>query len=489
MHTEIRGVQTRPSDAPAQKTDEEAPYATPRRSGEGDDMLPRQVPAAGIGRNDRMAVDWRPTDKLWQADKNPRRYSAKELKKAENIVRRFGIRLPLVVSSDGCVLSHFLVVAAAKKLGITQVPVVYADDLPEAERKALSLALSKLYEFGKFDQRLLGEVLLDLEIEIPDLTVEDMGFDQGEADRAVASLEWGRAADEKPVALQSVAVSKPGDIWWLDEHCVVCGDATSSASYAQLLETGPAHMVFSDPPYGCAVQGFVTSRNHREFVEASGEKDAAELGIFFRKLCEALKGSVVPGAVVELCIDWRSQDILQQAAAPVFGPLVNMAVWVKNRAGMGSFLRSQHELVLVYSAPGARHRNNVELGKHGRNRSNVWEYPSAMSFGRSSPEGDLLENHPTPKPKELVADAILDCTKRGELVLDPFLGSGTTLIAAETTGRKCRGMDLDPLYVDLAVRRWQNWTGREAVNGANGLTFDEIERELDASSAQGVHHG
>lgn len=426
-----------------------------------------------LKRNDRMAVDWWPIDKLRQDERSPRRYSKKELKKAEDIIRRFGVRLPVVISADGCVVAHFIAVAAAKRAGITQLPVVYADDLPEPERRALSLALNRLYELGDFDQRILGDLLLDFEVTVPDLDFGDIGFDQGEVDRAIRVAQQSECAEEVPVEVGASAVSRLGDVWLLGEHRIACGDATARESYTALLNGEVADMVFTDPPYGCAVNGFVTSRKHREFVEASGEKDAPELSIFFRKICEALGAYVRPGAVVDLCIDWRSQHLLQEAALPIFGPLLNLAVWVKDRAGMGSFLRSQHELVLIYAAGGGKPRNNVELGRHGRHRSNVWKYPSAMTFGRSGVEGDLLDDHPTPKPKEMIADAILDCTNRGEVVLDPFLGSGSTLIAAETTGRRCRGMDLDPLYVDLTARRWQNWTGRSAVHAATGRSFDD----------------
>jgi hypothetical protein len=233
-------------------------------------------------------------------------------------------------------------------------------------------------------------------------------------------------------------------------------------------------MCFSDPPYGCQVEGFVSGRGHREFVEASGELDQAGLKEFFRGFCKAIADYVDPGAVIELCIDWRSASLLMQVASSIFGEMINLAVWVKDRAGMGSFLRSQHELILIYAMPGGRPRNNVELGRHGRNRTNVWRYPSAMSFKHSGAEGDLLEGHPTPKPKDLVADAIMDCTARGDAVLDPFLGSGSTLIAAEKAGRRCFGMDLDAGYVDLAIRRWQSWTGRQAVHAETGERFDDL---------------
>jgi hypothetical protein len=279
---------------------------------------------------------------------------------------------------------------------------------------------------------------------------------------------------EKELKPSSAIVSKIGDIWLLDGHRVGCGDAKDSAALARLLGGKRAQMCWTDPPYGCPVKGFVSSRGHREFIEASGELDRAGLREFFDGFCTAIAEHVDPGAVIELCIDWRSASLLMQAASRAFGEMINLAVWVKDRGGMGSFLRSQHELVLIYAMHGGRPRNNVELGKHGRNRTNVWKYPSAMSFRHSGAEGDLLDGHPTPKPKDMVADAILDCTTRGDIVLDPFLGSGSTLIAAEKVGRLCFGMDLDPTYVDLAIRRWQSWTGRLALHAATGERFDDL---------------
>jgi hypothetical protein len=432
---------------------------------------PTGISPGGI--NDRMTIDWWPTDKLWQAARNPRRYTAKEIKKAESILKRWGVRLPLVITFDGCVIAHFIAVAAARKAGIEQLPVVYADDLPAAEHKALSLALDRFYELGEFDRTLLGELLTQIEVDVPDLRFEDIGFEAAEVDQAVSATP-ATEEPEKALAPSSAIITKIGDVWLLGGHQVACGDAKDSAAYARLLGGKRAQMCFTDPPYGCPVQGFVSSRGHREFVEASGELDPDGLKGFFGGFCTAIAGHVDPGAVIELCIDWRSASLLMQAASSSFGEMINLAVWVKDRGGMGSFLRSQHELILIYAMPGGRPRNNVELGKHGRNRTNVWKYPSAMSFRHSGAEGDLLDGHPTPKPKDLVADAILDCTARGDIVLDPFLGSGSTLIAAEKVGRLCFGMDLDPAYVDLAIRRWQSWTGGQAVHAETGELFDDL---------------
>lgn len=433
------------------------------------------------GRPSGLSIEYRPIDKLWQSEKAPRRFSRADSKKVTDILRRFGIRLPLVIRKDGQVLSHFVVVSAARQLGYDELPVVLADDLSDIECDQLSLALSRIYELGKFDQQLLGEMLIDIQTTVPDISFDTIGFDMGEVDQAIGSIgDEAPDEDEAPQAAATQAVSTRGDIWQCGPHRVGCGDA-ADADWLSLLLPAPAAMVSADPPYGCPVGGFVTSRDHREFVQGSGEMSEAELEAAFTAWCKAMLASAKPGALVYLYIDWRSCELLMRAAGRVFGALVNMAVWVKDRAGMGSFYRSQHELVLIYAVPGAQHRNNVQLGRHGRNRSNVWRYASAATFGKSSTEGDLLADHPTPKNKEMLADSMLDATRRGEVVLDPFLGSGSTLIAAEKAGRVCCGSDLDPLYVDLAVRRWEAWTGQDAVHAGTGHTFRSIEQDVLAN--------
>ena len=427
---------------------------------------------ASDGRNDPMAIDWWRTELLNQAPSDPKRYSARDKKKAVAIVRHHGVRLPLVIAPDGSVLAGFVAVLAARELGIEQLPVLVADDLPEPQLRLLSLALNRFCELGEFDDEALGALVIDLEVSIPDLDPESFGFEVAEIDIAIDAAKGRKPAKPEVAPPDGPPVTVPGDIWLLGDHRVGCGDAADPASYAALLAGEKAGMVFTDPPYGCPVKGFVSTRDHREFVQGSGELDGEALTAFFSSWCRCIVDVTEPGAIVELCIDWRSMPRLLAAAGETFGGLVNLAVWVKDRAGMGSFLRSQHELVLIYRVPGAQHRNNVELGRHGRSRTNVWSYPSAMTFSRNGDEGDLLASHPTPKPRELVADAILDCTKRRAIVLDPFLGSGTTLVAAEKTGRRCVGFDLDPLYVDFAIRRWQVMSERKAVHAVTGLAFD-----------------
>jgi DNA methylase len=219
---------------------------------------------------------------------------------------------------------------------------------------------------------------------------------------------------------------------------------------------------------------------HKEFAMASGEMTEAEFREFLHESLELMLKYSSAGAVHYICMDWRSQSELLLAGKDVYDELLNICVWVKNSGGMGSFYRSQHELVYVYRTHGGRHRNNVQLGKYGRNRTNVWQYPNASTFSRVGEEGNLLALHPTVKPVAMVADAILDCTKRGDIVLDAFLGSGSTLMAAERVGRTCYGIELEPQYVDVAIPRWQRMTGDSAIHIKTGRTYTEIAEQTEA---------
>jgi len=252
------------------------------------------------------------------------------------------------------------------------------------------------------------------------------------------------------------------------------------SGFAVLMESEIANLVFTDPPFNVPVEGHVSGLGavcHREFPMASGEMSEAEFTRFLSTTFEQLCAFSRPGSMHYICMDWRHLREFLGAGAKTYGDLLNLCVWVKSNGGMGSLYRSQHELIGVFKNGKARHRNNVELGRHGRNRTNVWTYPGAAGFGRQNEEGVLLSLHPTVKPVALVADAILDCSRRGDLVLDAFLGSGTTLIAAERTGRTCYGIELDPLYVDTIIRRWQAYAGEIARHAVSGQSFAELAEE------------
>jgi DNA modification methylase len=335
-----------------------------------------------------------------------------------------------------------------------------------AQVRAFRIADNRLTENATWNDRLLAEQLRDLSLSGLDFDIEVTGFEMGEIDLRISSLEDTPAAgcdpaDILPEVAAGSPVSKLGDLWLLRRHRVLCGDALEPEIFAALMGQQRAAMVFSDPPYNVPIEGHVSGLgaiHHRPFPMASGEMNQTEFTAFLGQTCRNLAPSAPPD-LHYICMDWRHLEELLAAGREVYGELKNMCVWVKDNAGMGSLYRSQHELVLVFKQRGGEHRNNVQLGRFGRNRSNVWQYPGANSFARYGEEGNLLALHPTVKPVAMVADAILDGSARGDIVLDAFVGSGTTIIAAERTGRRCCALELDPGDVDTAIRRWQTLTG------------------------------
>jgi DNA modification methylase len=331
------------------------------------------------------------------------------------------------------------------------------------------------------------QTLVDLDFE-----VELTGFEMGEIDiildeAAEAKGENTDREDEFEESLPGPAVTQPGDLWTLGRHRLLCGNALDPLAYDLLLEGKKATFIFTDPPYNVCVDGHVCGNGairHREFAMASGEMSQEEFTEFLTTVFHHLTAHSADGSIHGICMDWRHLNEMITAGNAAYTELKNLCVWAKTNAGMGSLYRSQHELIFIWKSGSAPHVNNIELGRHGRNRSNIWTYAGAntMRPGRH----EELSMHPTVKPVALVADAIKDCTRRGGLVLDPFCGSGTTLIAAERTGRKARALEIDAAYVDVAVRRWQTYTGKTAVLEATGQTFEQIEEERSASAVLAI---
>jgi DNA modification methylase len=309
------------------------------------------------------------------------------------------------------------------------------------------------------------------------------GFEVPEIDLIIQSVTGDIDGDhEEEIAIPLRSLTRVGDLWQLGRHRILCGSSLEVESYEVLFGDKRANAAFSDPPFNVKIDGHVSGNGrirHVEFAMASGEMTEAEFTAFLSKSLDLMSRYSTAGAVHYICMDWRHQYQLVQAGLAVYDELMNVCVWVKNSGGMGSFYRSQHELVYVFRNRGGRHRNNIQLGKHGRNRTNVWEYPNASTFSRTGDEGNLLALHPTVKPLAMVADAILDCTKRGDSVLDSFLGSGTTVMAAERIGRACYGIELEPRYVDVAIQRWQRLTGESAVHAETGKTYAGIASDRE----------
>jgi hypothetical protein len=426
-----------------------------------------------------LAVARRRIDELKLNPRNPRRHDRRQIRQIARSIEAFGFNVPVLIDRNDRVVAGHGRVEAATSLGISEVPTIRLEHLTEAQAKAFTIADNRLTDTSTWDERLLAETLQELSIQDLDFTIEATGFTVGEIDLRIEGLNEEAEADpaDAEVPAQGPPVSRPGDLWVLDRHRVLCGSALDPAAYATLLQGEEAAMVFTDPPYNVPIGGHVSGLGairHREFAMASGEMTTQQFTTFLTEVTTLLARHGAPGSLHYLCMDWRHLGELLAAGKAVYDELKNICVWVKSNAGMGSLYRSQHELVLVFKHGTAPHRNNVDLGRHGRHRSNVWHYPSISSFGRGGEEGNLLALHPTVKPVRMVADAILDCTARGEAILDPFLGSGTTVLAAERTRRRCFGIELDPLYVDTAIRRWQAYTGDVARHARSGESFDDI---------------
>jgi DNA modification methylase len=357
------------------------------------------------------------------------------------------------------------------------VPTIAIEDLSEAQKRAYIIADNKLAENAGWEPEILAielQGLIDLDF---DVTIT--GFETTEIDLLIEGLddaESDPAADAVPEPdPDAPPVSRPGDLWRLGDHRLLCGDATKATSFKRLMAGKRAQMVFVDPPYNVAIDGHVCGLGmirHREFAMASGEMNAAEFTAFLETALGRLAAYSVDGSIHFVCMDWRHSLELLTAGRGVYTELKNMCVWNKTNGGMGSLYRSKHELVFVFKSGKAPHINNIELGRHGRSRTNVWDYAGVNTLGTDRREE--LRMHPTVKPVALVADAIKDCSRRNAIVLDSFMGSGTTIIAAEKTGRRARGIELDPGYVDTAVRRWQVYTGATATHAESGETFDDV---------------
>jgi len=431
-----------------------------------------------------VEVVHRPIDQLKPDPRNPRRHTPKQILQIAESIRTFGFNVPILVDADLKIIAGHGRLLACRQLGRAEVPTIRLEHLSEAQARAFMIADNRLTENASWDDRLLGEQLRELSELNLDFSLELTGFDMAEIDLLIegaSGVPEEDADDLHPPVGSGPAITRPGDLWILGRHRIRCGNALEDEAYRVLMQQERAAMVFTDPPYNVPIDGHVSGLGairHREFAMASGEMDEDEFTEFLACTLGLLAGHSVDGALHFICMDWRHMGELLAAGRHAYTELKNVCVWTKDNPGMGSLYRSQHELVFVFKQGRDAHRNHIQLGRYGRNRSNVWNYPGVNSFSRSGAEGNLLALHPTVKPVALVADAMRDCSGRGEIVLDAFLGSGTTLIAAERTGRNCRGLELDPAYVYTAIRRWQALTGEQARQAESGRPFDESHPQL-----------
>jgi len=431
-----------------------------------------------------LAIVYRDIAELQTDSKNPRVHSEKQIQQVARSIGAFGFNVPFLIDRKLKLIAGHGRLAACTLLGINKVPTICLDHLTENQIRAFMIADNRLAEQATWDPNLLAEQLKELcDVEL-DFDLEVTGFEVAEIDvllEAASPEVKGSSdpADDLPETSPST-VTREGDLWLLGPHRVYCGNSLHPESYSVLMESRLSTMVFTDPPFNVKIPGHAMGLgaiHHKNFQMASGEMTESEFTDFLAQVMRRCALHSVAGSLHYVFMDWRHLSEILTAGNQVYSELKNVCVWVKDNGGMGSLYRSQHEFVFVFKNGKESHRNNIQLGQYGRYRTNVWSYAGVNSFSRSTDEGNLLELHPTVKPVALLADAIMDCTSRRDIVLDPFLGSGTTVIAAERTGRVCYGIELDAQYVDTIVRRWQAFTGLSATHGVSGRTFIELKQE------------
>ena len=417
-----------------------------------------------------------------------RHHSKRNIEKIKMIIGHYGQVVPIIVDQNNVIVDGHAVWRAMTEFGSGDIAVVVVAGRSDTEIKSLRLALNRIPSDAAWDNERVRQELQELVNLSFDL--ELTGFEPAEIHHILdVDLQKLNVVDADIPAVKKIAVSATGDVWVCDHHRVGCGDARDQALIDRVRDGKLSDICFVDPPYDVPIAGLVCGKGcaqHRELARAAGEMSPDEYTEFLEASLKVLQTASVPGALMYACMDWRHVFELIGAGRQCGLDLVNLCVWAKTNAGTDSFYRSQHELICVFKAAAEAHANNIELLRHGRNRSNVWTYRECNAFG--SDRGELLVNHLTLKPVLMIADALRDVTKRGGIVLDTFLGSGSTLMAAEETGRRCFGIELEPLYVDVAIRRWQTKTACDALHAETGELFEDRARRLTTTAEQ-VRHG
>lgn len=401
--------------------------------------------------------------------RNARVHSPQQVKQIATSIDKFGFLVPVLIDSNNQIIAGHGRIMAAQKLKMPDVPCIRIEHLTDAQKRAYVIADNKLTENASWDQEILALELKELSDLDQDFSLDITGFHVNEIDLLIEGIDKDAAGDgEEDEVIDIPAgppISKPGDIWQLGHHRIYCGNSLEEQSFQELLSNKKATMVITDPPYNVPIDGHICgkgSTKHDEFAMASGEMSEAEFTQFLQSSFDLLKKYSTDGSIHYIFMDWRHMQEILTAGAQ-YHELKNLCVWVKDNGGMGTFYRSRHELVFVFKSGSAPHINNFELGQYGRYRSNVWEYAGINSMQARDENGDnLLNLHPTVKPVNLLEDAIRDCSKRNDIVLGPFLGSGSTLLACEKSGRKCYGIEIEPKFVDVCIRRWERQTDKKA---------------------------
>lgn len=440
----------------------------------------------------KLVVEYLSVRNIYFYEKNTKVHDEKQIIQIADSIECFGFNNPVIVDENGVLLAGHGRLCAARMLDMDKIPVVRLTHLNEFEKKAYRIADNKLSELGKFDTDMLKLEFSDIEalaIELgEELSLDVTGFDLKDIDVIMNEDKSEEAkSNEKleniPYISEDEIITQPGDIWYIGRHCIICGDALQKDTYKKLLDDEKAQIVFTDSPYNISVSkiGGKGKVKHSEFKMGVGELSSEQFTDFLKKIMENLCEYSEENSVHYLCMDWRNVFEMMSASKDVYSKMLNLLVWAKTNGGQGSFYRSKHELIFVFQNGTGSHINNIDLGKHGRYRCNVIECAGINSFGK---EQNNLKMHPTVKPHILIADILLDASKRGGIVLDTFLGSESTLIAAEKTGRVCRGIEIEPKYVDTCIRRYRECFGLDAYRASDDRPYLQLlaERKVQLAS-------
>lgn len=459
-----------------------------RRKGRADEVTLQSV--AHTARNDLaplLKLEERRLADLKAAARRARRSEADQIERVMNAMKVLGYIVPIIINAKNQIIDGHIVAEAAGRLGLETVQCVVVEHLTPDEERLARVAINRLGELGVWDLEALALELSELQAERFELAVT--GFDSGQLDLILGHVVDTALTSDSVPKVPKIPTSRSGDLWLLGDHRLICGDAREPDAYRRLLDGEKIDCVFSDPPYNIKIDGVVSGLGkvkHGDFAMGCGEMSDDGFRTFLSTYLARCRENCSEGAAIFACMDWRQVDLLLLAGRDAGLERINKVVWYKGAGGMGGLYRSAYEEIAVFCTAQSAATNNVQLGRHGRNRTNVWEYPGANRMG-SSAKGALAD-HPTPKPVELVADALLDVTKRGAVVLDPFMGSGTTIMACEKEKRLGRGIEFDPAYVDVAIRRWQEATGKVAVHAESRLSFDQLadQRAAERDNAAGA---
>ena len=436
----------------------------------------------------KLKIAYHKASSLKPYDANARTHSDRQIKQIAESIKAYGWTSPIVIDENFMVLAGHGRLRAAIEMGLEKVPTIIASDLTEAEKKAYVIADNKLSDNAGWDKNLLAAEFSAIAKLETDFNFDVTGFTAPAVDWLLSQSDNNNQSDEHESVMhdpERPTISRPYDLWQLGTHHLYCHDATKAYAYGELLGNEKATMVFTDPPYNLPIEGFVSGHGqpqHTDFAMAVGELSEDEFINLLKAIMTHMSAASVDGALHYICMDWRHAYEILSASREVYSNQKNLCVWNKTNAGMGSFYRSKHELVFVFQNGKGKSINNIALGKAERYRTNIWDYPSTSAFSKT--RNDDLASHPTIKPLEMVADAILDASNRNDIILDPFVGSGTTILAAEKTGRRAAAMEIAPAYVDLAIRRFEAKTGQEARLAGSGKAFEQVAEERASTTTQ-----